>query len=52
MHLLQLVLKILSDLSGSSIYIKDITEFSELQQKNFLNFIRKWFIKIYFLNGF
>ena len=27
------------NLSGSSIYVKDITELSELQQKNFLNFI-------------
>ena len=28
-----------NDLSGSSIYVKDITELSEVQQKNFLNFI-------------
>ena len=29
----------INDLSGSSIYIKDITELTEAQQKNFLNFI-------------
>ena len=29
----------INDLSGSSIYIKDITELSDTQQKNFLNFI-------------
>ena len=28
-----------NDLSGSSIYVKDIGELSEIQQKNFLNFI-------------
>ncbi len=32
-------LKNMNDLIGSSIYIKDITELSEVQQKNLLNFI-------------
>ena len=32
-------IKTIDDLSGSSIYIKDITELSETQQKNFLNFL-------------
>ena len=43
-------IKDISDLSGSSIYIKDITELSEVQQKNFLNFIENglsnYFLKI------
>ena len=29
--------KDVNDLSGSSIYVKDITELSDVQQKNFLN---------------
>lgn len=32
-------LKDINDLSGSSIYIKDITELTDVQQKNLLNFI-------------
>ena len=32
-------IKNVNDLSGSSIYLKDITELSEVQQKNFLTFI-------------
>jgi len=32
-------IKNINDLSGSSIYIKNVTELSELQQKNLLNFI-------------
>ncbi len=36
-----------SDLSGSSIYVKDITELSELQQKNFLNFIENGLIQLF-----
>ena len=32
-------IKDIDDLSGSSIYIKDVTELSAVQQKNFLTFI-------------
>ena len=39
-------IKNIKDLSGSSIYIKDITELSELQQKKFIEFSRKWFVTI------
>ena len=36
-----------NDLSGSSIYVKDITELSEVQQKNFLNFIENGLSKLF-----
>ena len=36
-----------NDLSGSSIYIKDITELSDVQQKNFLNFIENGLSKLF-----
>ena len=40
-------IKNISDLSGSSIYIKDITELSDLQQKNFLNFLENGLSKLF-----
>ena len=40
-------IKNISDLSGSSIYIKDITELSNLQQKNLLNFLENGLSKLF-----
>ena len=37
----------IEDLSGSSIYIKDITELSEIQQKNFLNFLENGLLQLF-----
>lgn len=37
----------ISDLSGSSIYIKDVTELSDIQQKNFLNLIENGLSKLF-----
>ena len=39
-------IKDLDDLGGSSIYIKDITELSEIQQKNLLNFLENGLSKL------
>ncbi len=36
-----------NDLSGSSIYIKDITELTEIQQQNFLNFIENGLLQLF-----
>ena len=40
-------IKNINDLSGSSIYIKDITELSDIQQKNLLNFIENGLSQIF-----
>ena len=40
-------IKNVNDLSGSSIYIKDVTELSEVQQKNLLNFIENGLSKLF-----
>ena len=40
-------IKDISDLSGSSIYIKDVTELSDIQQKNFLNLIENGLSKLF-----
>lgn len=40
-------IKDVNDLSGSSIYVKDINELSEVQQKNFLNFIENGLSKLF-----
>ena len=40
-------IKNINDLSGSSIYVKNITELSEVQQKNFLNFIENGLLQIH-----
>ena len=40
-------LKDINDLSGSSIYVKDITELSEAQQKNLLNFIENGLTQLF-----
>ena len=44
-------LKNINDLSGSSIYIKDVTELSEVQQKNFLNFIENGLSQLFSENS-
>lgn len=40
-------IKNINDLSGSSIFIKDITELSDIQQKNLLNFIENGLSQIF-----
>ena len=40
-------IKNINDLSRSSIYIKDVTELSELQQKNLLNFLENGFSQLF-----
>ncbi len=40
-------LKDINDLSGSSIYVKDVTELSEAQQKNLLNFIENGLTQLF-----
>ena len=37
----------ISELSGSSIYVKDVTELSDIQQKNFLNLIENGLSKLF-----
>ncbi len=41
----------INDLSGSSIYIKDITELSDNQQKNLLNFIENGLSQLFPMNS-
>ena len=41
----------INDLSGSSIYIKDITELSDNQQKNLLNFIENGLSQVFPMNS-
>ncbi len=40
-------IKNVEDLSGGSIYVKDITELSEVQQKNFLNFLENGLLQLF-----
>ena len=44
-------IKDINDLNGSSIYIKDVTELSDNQQKNLLNFIENGLSKLFHENS-